>query len=159
MQSDITWYTNKRSLHFHGKDGIALKNLLIKFCKDGGLCNPSNVPNTALSNGQSNVDNSNIENCGKCHDYSRLIAEMAEIKSKLDIVYQNTEHLYLLASDVPCLRVGIGETKTTCEIGTQTCEFLQQEPERQRRNVQCSCVDLSTDIEGNTFYYHVAYSI
>ena len=73
---------------------------------------------------------------------------MAEIRSKLDIVYQNTEHLYLLASDVPCLRVGIGETKTTCEIGTQTCEFLQQESERQRRNVQCSCVDLSTDIEG-----------
>ena len=148
MQSDITWYTNKRSLHFHGKDGIALKNLLIKFCKDGGLCNPSNVPNTALSNGQSNVDNSNIENCGKCHDYSRLIAEMAEIRSKLDIVYQNTEHLYLLASDVPCLHVGIGETKTMCEIGTQTCEFLQQESERQRRNVQCSCVNLSTDIEG-----------
>ena len=22
MQSDITWYTNQRSLHFHGKDGI-----------------------------------------------------------------------------------------------------------------------------------------
>ena len=73
---------------------------------------------------------------------------MAEIRSKLDNVYQNTEHLYLLASDLPCLRVGIGETKTTCEIGMQTCEFLQQESERQRRSVQCSCVDLSTDIEG-----------
>ena len=44
--------------------------------------------------------------------------------------------------------MGIGETKTTCEIGTQTCEFLQQESERQRRNAQCSCVDLSTDTEG-----------
>ena len=44
--------------------------------------------------------------------------------------------------------MGIGETKTTCEIGTQTCKFLQQESEQQRRNVQCSCVDLSTDIEG-----------
>ena len=66
----ITWYTNKRSLHFHGKDGIVLKNLLTKFCKDGGVCNPSNVLNTALCNGQSNVDNSNMKNCGKCHDYS-----------------------------------------------------------------------------------------
>ena len=73
---------------------------------------------------------------------------MAEIRSKLDIVYQNTEHLYFLALDTPCLRVGISETKATCEIGMQTCEFLQQESEWQRRNVQCSCVDLSTDIEG-----------
>ena len=47
--------------------------------------------------------------------------------------------------------MGIGETKTTCEIGTQTCKFLQQESEWQGRNVQCSCVNLSTDIEGLKF--------
>ena len=45
-------------------------------------------------------------------------------------------------------RVGNGEIKATCEIGTQTCELFQQGTERQGYDAQCSWVDLSTEIEG-----------
>ena len=147
-QSDITWYTNKRSLHFHGKEGIVLKNLLIKFCKDVVICKPSDVLNSTLSNSQSNIDNTNIENCVKCHDYSRLFTEMAQVRSKLEIVCEKVEDLSMLAPNVCSTRVGNGEIKATCEIDTQTCELFQQGTERQGYDAQCSWVDLSTEIEG-----------
>ena len=44
--------------------------------------------------------------------------------------------------------MGNGEIKATCEIGTQTCELLQQGNDRQGHDAQCSCVDLFTEIEG-----------
>ena len=147
-QSDITWYTNERSLHFHGKDGIVLKKILIKFCKDVVICKPSDVLNSTLPNSQTNIDNTNIENCGKCHDYSRLFTEMAQVRSNLEIVCEKVEHLCMLAPNVCSTRVGNGEINATCETGTQTCELLQQGTERQGHDAQCSWVDLSTQIEG-----------
>ena len=82
----------------------------MKVCKDGVLCNPNNILNTTLSISQSNIDNSNSETCGKYHDYSPLITETAEV-------------IYVGAQSPPT-RVSKGEIKTSCEIGTQTCEFL-----------------------------------
>ena len=80
---------------------------------------------TTLSKSQNNIDNFYIETCG-----SGSITELADVKSKLGI-----DHL---------LKTG----HTTCAIGTQTCKFLKQRTaERQGHNVQCSCVDLSTEIE------------
>ena len=59
-QSDITWNTNKSSLHFHGKDGVILNNLLIKSCKSFDVTsNQSNVSSLTLPKNQSNIDNSN----------------------------------------------------------------------------------------------------
>ena len=44
--------------------------------------------------------------------------------------------------------MGNGETKATCEIGTQTHELFQQGTERWGSGAQCSWVDLCTEIEG-----------
>ena len=120
-QSDITWYTNNRSLHFHGKDGIILKNLLTN-CDI--IFDKSNVSNTTLPNNQSNIDNAN--HCGKCHDYRQLITDMADLRSKFEILFEKTEHLCTFVSNVLPSRADDGEIKATSECATQHVRTLNR---------------------------------
>ena len=74
-QTSITWYTDTNSLTFHGEGGNFLKDLIAKSCKNGCVANPQ-----------------------KCHDCSRLSAEITEVNQQVDELYHTIDNLYLPTS-------------------------------------------------------------